>query len=126
MLGCGGGDDDGANAAGTGDDGAISKSAFLKEGNAICLDAKKEIEAELHSGKGNLVSATGVGLQTEYDEIAALSAPTGDEAKVKAILEATRKTIAEIKTGNIGKATTQLEAAEKLAGEYGLTACLVN
>jgi hypothetical protein len=116
---------------------ALSKAAFLKQGNAICkrgnqqinaasktaFTSKKPSQAELNKFvNGTLIPA----IQGQISGVKALAPPTGDEAKVKAIVDSAQAALDKGKkdptlfTSNKGDPFAQ---ANKLATAYGLTVC---
>jgi hypothetical protein len=132
VAGCGGGSDDSSSSTAA----ALSKEDFLKQGNQICADGNKEIEAAssqvFSSGKPSqdemdaFVNDTLIpSVQSQVDAIRALGAPEGDEDQVNAILDAAQGAIDEAKAD-----PTLLEGnndpfaeTNKLANAYGLTEC---
>jgi hypothetical protein len=117
---------------------ALSKAAFLKQGNAICKKGNQQINQAAHKQfpKGSkptkadftkFTTDTAIpNVQTQIDGIKALGAPTGDEAKVNAITAAAQAGLDKTKkdpslfTSNKGDPFAQ---ANKLATAYGLTVC---
>jgi hypothetical protein len=116
---------------------ALSKAAFLKQGNAICkrgnqqinaasktaFTSKKPSQAELNKFvNGTLIPA----IQGQISGVKALAPPTGDEAKVTAIVDSAQAALDKGKkdptlfTSNKGDPFAQ---ANKLATAYGLTVC---
>ena len=85
---------------------ALTKSQFLKQGNAICNKGNQQINKVAHqtftkkkypngpppkSVQTKFVTDTVIpSVQSQIDGIKALGAPTGDEAQVKAIVDASR------------------------------------
>ena len=127
IYGCGGGDPE-----------PLPKTAFLKQGNEICAraektraeDSKALAENEGGSGDEELESfvsdavAPSVGDMTS--ELGDLGAPKGEEKQVE-------KIIAEYEAG-LEKLEAEpklmlegdpFAAANKMAGEYGLTECVI-
>jgi hypothetical protein len=116
---------------------ALTKPQFLKQGNAICkkgnqqinaasktaFTSKKPSQAELNKFvNGTLIPA----IQGQISGVKALAPPTGDEAKVKAIVDSAQAALDKGKkdptlfTSNKGDPFAQ---ANKLATAYGLTVC---
>lgn len=128
--GCGGG----------GGDEALSKSAFVKQGNAICTEATKEREkmlvefTESANPKGNqealqekavkMILPLYKGAAEKIDD---LGAPEGDEAKVEAVVDAMEEAVAKIEANPQSAAVGNLpfRKANKAAESYGLKACAV-
>ena len=117
---------------------AITKAAFLKQGNAICKKGNQEINAVgkkvfsknkkptqaqmTQFATGTLVPK----IQAQISGIKALGAPKGDEAQVNAIVVSAQSALDKGKqnpallvsnNNNLFKHTNQLTNA------YGLTAC---
>jgi hypothetical protein len=117
---------------------AITKTAFLKQGNAICKKGNQQINAEgkkvfsktkkptqaqmTQFATGTLIPK----IQAQISGIKALGAPKGDEAQVNAIVVSAQSALDKGKqntalllsnNNNLFKHTNQLTNA------YGLTAC---
>jgi len=127
VAGCGGSSDE-----------ALTKSEFVKQGNAICSQAAKAREKAVF---GFLKNANPQGNQDAVREEAAkkalpfyeeaaeqidsLGAPAGDEAKVEAVVSAMEEAAAKIdanpQSAFAGDAT--FSEANKAAESYGLDAC---
>lgn len=122
--------------------GGLSKAEFVKQANAICEQGKKQSLAKMAayvkkqkggSGQPNpalLVKAVKAvflpGVETQIDEIRALGAPPGDEAKVEAFLAALEEGVnaADEGSGSPNAAFGQsFKRSAKLAREYGLDGC---
>lgn len=130
-------------AAGCGDGGseaALSKAQFIKRGDAICekadetqnaglrgYTAKNAKKASTQAGKEDLVTIVGLPpVKTEVEELHALGPPSGDEAKVEAILTGIEEALedAEENPQSIEKrAGNPFNAVDELAREYGFKAC---
>jgi hypothetical protein len=137
ASGCGGDDDEDTTAAGG---EAPSKQEFISEADAICRQGDKEIEqaAGREFGKGQepsqqeqqqFVTDTVVpNIKNQIDEIRALTPPQGDEGRITAILDAAESGLDKIERNPSvlnegGGGANPFAQANKLAGEYGLTAC---
>lgn len=117
---------------------ALSKSEFIKEGNAVCKKGNQKINqaANTQFPKGakhtqadftNFVNDTVIpSVQSQIDGIKALGAPTGDEALVNSITASAQSALDKVKkdptlvTGNKADPFAQ---ANKAATAYGLTVC---
>jgi hypothetical protein len=138
AAGCGGGDDTTSTTA------ALTKAEFLKQGNQVCREGNKEINAgfEEFQKKNNLsrtkepteaqkkeVAETVVipGIAKQVEGVAALEAPSGEEDKVDAIVESAEEaleTAEEDPAAFVGEEGNDAFAeTDKLASAYGLTAC---
>jgi hypothetical protein len=130
LSACGGG---GSSTA------TISKAEFLKQGNAICKNGNKQIEAaaeqQFPKGRGRPSQAEQVkfatqmvisNIQHQIDAIKALGAPEGDEATVETITSEAQSALDEAKkdpTVLTGNGPGPFAKANKFANSYGLTAC---
>jgi hypothetical protein len=156
ILGCGGdesvssgtGDsvdnnsasDSGPPVSGGGGEGKpISKSAFLKKGNAICDKTVREVvakvlpvlekegEADRESLETELASEVLIPeLQSQVDEIRALGAPAEGEKEVEAFLGAVEAIIEEGEdnpTTLVNRGNSGFGKPSKLAERYGLASC---
>jgi hypothetical protein len=117
---------------------ALSKAAFLKQGNAICKKGNQQINAAAHkafpkgSGKPTQAEKTKFAailiptVQTEIDGVNGLGAPTGDEAKVKAIVVSAQAALDKVKADPsilFQNSTDPFAKSNKLTNAYGLTTC---
>lgn len=125
--GCGGGE------------GSIAKAEFLHEGNAICratihtlTEEGRETfsEAEFkHTDVAGIPFVLGTYVpefQAEVRKLRALGAPSGDEARVEAILRAIEGIVAEARQepGRIvHEVVNRYEKPQRLATSYGLDEC---
>jgi hypothetical protein len=121
----------------------LTKTEFIKQGDAICAKGSKTLsqEAEDFADENNIdtnkptkeqqeeVIATVVGpaLQTQADELSELSAPDGEEDKTAAIIDAL-ETGAEELEDNPGALLESngkgpLDKANELANEFGFKEC---
>jgi hypothetical protein len=122
--------------------GGLSKAEFVKQANAICEKGKKEslvkmaAYAKQHKGAGQAGPAAIVeavkavfipGVESQIEEIRALGAPPGEEAKVEDFLAAMEDgvdTANEASGSNPSAAFSQsFKRSAKLAHEYGLDGC---
>jgi|SRR5215211_4598490 len=130
VGGCGGG----------GDEEALSKSAFVKQGNAICKEDAKKREKELTDfvesadPKGNkealqeeLIKQMLPIYEGTAEKIADLGAPAGDEAKVEAVVDAMEEAAAKVEANPQSAAIGNLpfRKANKAAESYGLKTCVI-
>jgi hypothetical protein len=137
AAGCGGGDDSTSTTA------ALTKAQFLKQGNQICAEGNKEIDAgfEEFAEESNL-KKNQEPTQAQKEEIAEtillpsvtrqvegvgdLGAPSGEEEQVEEIIDAAEEAIEEGEedpAALVSEGEGSFAKANKLAGEYGLTAC---
>jgi hypothetical protein len=129
-----------AAGCGSSSKSSISKAEFVKKGNAICANGSKEIDAA-----GKRIFGTNPNVKPSADQIRkfastvllpsvekqvkalrALGAPKGDEAKVKAILDAADQGIEKGKKDPASLASNgagPFAKANSLAKAYGLPAC---
>jgi hypothetical protein len=136
AAGCGGGSDSTSTTA-------LSKKEFLRQGNQICAEGNKEINAGFEefikvnhlSHKQEPTTAQRAELAEtvflpavtrQVEGVKALGAPSGEEEQVEEIIDAAEEAIEK---GEEEPAALVVEKggpfakANKLAGEYGLTAC---
>ena len=133
AAGCGSSDKSGEKSS-------ITKAEFVKKGNAVCAQGNKEIDAagkklfgkdpNKRPSKAKLEEfATTVlipSVEDQVSKIRALGAPKGDEAKVKAILDAADQGIQKGKQDPLSltnEGSDPFAKANKLAKAYGLTVC---
>jgi hypothetical protein len=129
-AGCGGGDDD-----------SLSKAEFVKQADAICTQKEAEKNKALEAGfqqagkegkKGKkveeeLVTDTALPPISEMtEELGDLGAPSGEEDKAEAMVEAFEEEVEKIE-GDPGSVLTgaggEFAKANKLAKEMGLKVC---
>lgn len=124
AAGCGGGS------------GHLTKSEFLKEGNAICAKGTRKIDRlglTAFKTPGHPTPAETVAFakkvavpitQSELDHLRALKPPKGDESTVKTLLEKAQAAVDRVRANPslLGGANGSDEA-NALARAYGLTAC---
>jgi hypothetical protein len=125
----------GSSSSDTTTTAALSKSEFLKKGNAICAKGNKKINqigAQTFSKNKKPTSAQlkqftaqAVPLiQQQIDGVKALGAPAGDSAKVNQITSEAQAALDKVK--NNPQTFTQgdpFKKANQAASSYGLTAC---
>jgi hypothetical protein len=128
-----------AVAAGCGSsDNEVSKSEFLKKGNAICKKGNKEIEQEANKTfkKGQEPSPEELkkfatetlvpNVRGQVEDLRALDKPKADKDKVDAILDEADAAVAKGEKDPLVLTNDQkdpFKKANKLANNYGLTAC---
>lgn len=137
------GSDSGKSGKSATPSGGLSKAEFVNQANAICEKGKKqslkEMAAYVKQHKGGsgqpgpalIVKAVKAvfipGVETQIEEIRALGAPPGEEAKVDAFLAALEEGVeaaGEASGGSAGAAFGQgFKRSAKLAREYGLNGC---
>jgi hypothetical protein len=136
LVGCGG-EDDGTVSVETSD---LSKKEFVERADAICEATRTQFTQKYTSAvrgsKPSKAAQEALGeeivedilvptFQKDVDQISALGAPQGDEAKVSAFLTALQQRIDEISERHsiLEKTITPFAKAEKLAEAYGLKGC---
>jgi hypothetical protein len=122
---------------------AITKAAFLKQGNAICKKGNQEINAvgkkvfprnkfsknkkPTQAQMTQFATATLIPtIQTEISGVKALGAPKGDEAQVNAIVVSAQSALDKGKqnpTLLVSNNTNLFKHSNQLTNAYGLTAC---
>jgi hypothetical protein len=137
AAGCGGGDDSTSTTA------ALTKAEFLKQGNQICTEGNKKIDAgfEEFADEENLKpnqepsdaqkeeSAETIllpGVAEQVEDVKALGAPSGEEEQVEEIIEAAEEAVEggeEDPISLFAEGQGPFAKVNKLAREYGLTAC---
>jgi hypothetical protein len=116
---------------------ALTKAEFVKKGNAICKKGNQQIN---QAGKtifptkqkptsaqlNKFATAAETSIQSQINQLKALGAPAGDQAKVTALLATSQANLNKVKqdptlltSGN----QHPFAAAAKLLHAYGLTAC---
>jgi hypothetical protein len=118
----------------------LTKTEFIKQGDAICAKGGKQIEDEADEfAKENNVDtskedqeeviATVVApvLQTQVDEISELGAPSGEEDTTAAIVEALADGAEELEENPASLLESDgagpLDKAKELAGRFGFKVC---
>lgn len=138
AVACGGDDDNGSGATSTTTSTAapLSKQEFLKRGNHICEQGQKHINAAEQKLGANpsqaeidkFTTKTAIPtIQYELAGVQGLAPPSGDEDQVDAITTAAQQALDKLKADPSlitasGKENPFAEA-NKLANQYGLTAC---
>jgi hypothetical protein len=125
-------------ATGCGDsDDALTKSEFLKQGNAICKKGNQEIDRVGQQTLGGNKEPTKAELTTfsedtlipvvqgEIDGLRDLEPPSDDEDQVNAILDEAQGALDQAKDDPTIFASNAdpFKKANKLANDYGLTEC---
>jgi hypothetical protein len=135
VAGCGGGGDEASTSA-------ISKAAFAKKAEAICQKGseraaaafvsflKKQKSDARHPSQADEEELVGKVLvpsvKREVKEFRALGAPSGDEDRVKAIIEALEEGVETAEDDPEAVASSSdavFGIASRLAKEYGLEVC---
>ena len=134
VAGCGGGDET------TDETVTLTKTEFIKQGDAICKQGNDESEKEAEefaedndfklekASKKQLEEAVGEvlvpNLEQQIEELDALGAPEGDEDKVEAIIVSLEEATGEIEDDpGIVFQGDVLKKPSKLAEEYGFKVC---
>ncbi len=139
VVGCGSGGDNGESSEST---ASLSKAQFLKQGNAICEEGSKSINAEFEEfSKENNLSETKEppkpvheeaveeilipAISSQIEEVKALGTPEGDEGELEKLLTAEEEVLEEAEENptSLFETSAKQKEANKLASEYGLTAC---
>lgn len=124
---------------GSSGDEALNKSEFVKQGNAICTQARKAREkavidlvqnADPKSSQQALREEAAKKAMPYYEEaaeqLADLGAPKGDEAKVEGVVDAMEEAAARVnanpQSAFVGNAP--FRKANEAAEGYGLEACV--
>jgi hypothetical protein len=116
---------------------ALSKAAFLKQGNAICAKGNKATNKlgnqifvknakPTQAQKTQFENALITNVQGQINDVAALGAPAGDSAKVNAIVNSAQAALDSIKKDPSILFTSKSDPfakSNKLTNAYGLTAC---
>lgn len=121
----------------------LTKTEFIKQGDAICAKGSKQIEAEADEfAKDNNVDTSNPtkaeqeevietvvapALQTQADELSALGAPNGEEDTTAAIVDALESGAEELEENPASllesKGPGPLDEANELANEFGFKKC---
>jgi hypothetical protein len=145
LAGCGGGgSDDSTTTTSDASTPSLSKADFIKRADAICEAGNKRTQSEYAayaeekklSSKNEPTPAQYAEVSDEIqvpafkrqaEELRALGAPTGEEAKVTAMLDALDAGIEEVEEADPRKAlestSSMFVEADKLAIAYGLKVC---
>ena len=127
-----------AGCGGSSDAAPLKKPQFVKQANAICVEAQQEraaVSKELSKqGGGSGGSAEAEEVMTELlepiegmtERLSELAPPKGQEREVEAIVAAYEKGTSQLQGGPEGKtAVTAFDEADQLALAYGLTECTI-
>lgn len=138
AAGCGGGSDSTSTTA------SLTKAEFLKQGNQVCAEGNKEINAGFeeflkknHLGhkqeptkaqKEELAETVVLpGVAKQVEGVKALGAPSGEEEQVDAIVEGAEEALEEAEEDPAAfvseEGTDPFKEVDKLTSAYGLTAC---
>jgi hypothetical protein len=138
AAGCGSSSDDSSDST-----TALTKAEFVKQGDAICEKGSEQIEDEAEAfAEDNDVdtdnptdeqreevieTVVAPSLRTQADELSELGAPSGEEEKVTAILDALEGGADELASDPAslleGKGPGPLDEANELANEFGFKTC---
>jgi hypothetical protein len=134
QVGCGSSNDNSTTST----TAALSKAAFLKQGNAICAKGNKATNKlgnqifpnknakPTQAEKTQFENALITNIQGQINGVKALGAPAGDSAKVNAIVNTAQAALDNIKKNPsilFASNTDPFAKANKLTNAYGLTAC---
>jgi len=133
FSGCGGSDEESTStAAVTVKASSITKAQFVKQANAICAKGTSRIAKIVQKaivGEAGIepVEKAAVPMVNQFvDEITALGAPEGDEAKVEELLSALQEEADEVEqtpSSSMEEFAKRFKKSGNLARSYGLTAC---
>jgi hypothetical protein len=145
VAGCGGGDDSTSTTASTGVSGAtgasgapLTKEQFIQQADQICQqgnDATQQAANQLFGGQKPtdeqvtqfVNDSLAPAIQTEIDQIGALTPPAGDEDDIQAMLGAVSDALDQIKQDPSSLLASDNEGpfaqADQLARDYGLKVC---
>ena len=123
-----------AGCGGSGPD-PLSKSAFIKQGDQICVHATKDREAAVTEltkenpevGPEELVNDAALPpIKDMAGELDGLGVPKGDEKQVEAIVTGLEAGIEKVEANpREALGSEAFEAANKAATAYGLTECTI-
>jgi len=117
---------------------ALTKTEFLAKGNAICRKGNQQINAvgnRVFSRKHKPTKAQALkfakdtiipSVQSQINGVRALGAPSGDQAKVSAIINAAQSALDKAKKNPIvltQNGPDPFKKANQLSKAYGLTVC---
>jgi hypothetical protein len=134
VAGCGGGGDTSSATTAGRAAPAISRSAFVKKANAICVKGNAQSRAAraklgASPSEEQIVAfvrgAEVPAVQAQLDAIRALGAPAGDRATVKKMLDLAQAAVNRVRVVPTMLTTGQDVFAPfaRIAHPYGLTAC---
>ncbi len=131
-----------SNNSSTSTTAALTKAEFLKKGNAICKKGNQQINQAANQQFGTKKRPKGPpsksaqtkfatdavipSIQSQINQIKALGAPTGDEAKVNAIVTGAQGALDQAKkdpTVLLSNGPGPFKQVNKLTKAYGLTVC---
>jgi hypothetical protein len=128
LSACGGDDGDGKSDA-------LTKAELIKQGDKICKDGSKAMDAaeakfadpdnptaeEIDAAVDSVVVPT---LKDELEQLRDLEPPADDEDEIDSMLDSLEKAIADIeKDWRTGLGSTNIKAANKKATDYGFKKC---
>jgi hypothetical protein len=116
---------------------ALTKAQFLKKGNAICAKGNKVINTAgsktftknkkpTAAQEQQFINVAIPTIQGEISGVNALGAPTGDSAKVNAIVNSAQSALNKVKQDHslfFNNKGDPFAKSNKLTNAYGLTAC---
>jgi hypothetical protein len=115
---------------------ALTKAEFLKQGNAICKKGNQQInqagkaifkpkQKPTSAERNKFASAAETSIQSQINQIRALGAPSGDQAKVTAMMATAQANLNKVKQNPALFTSNQhpFAPAAKLLHAYGLTVC---
>ncbi|HEX4670240.1 MAG TPA: hypothetical protein VH275_09755 [Solirubrobacterales bacterium] len=119
---------------------ALTKTEFIKQGDAICEKTDKRQEAGLKAyakkdplaratkqGQERMVAAVGLPpIELEAKELSGLNSPSGDESKLKAVVEGIEEALEKAQRNPISVLSgsgNPFNKVDKLAARYGFKAC---
>ncbi len=137
VAGCGSSDDTSSTEA------SLTKAEFVKQADAICTQGSKDINAEFEEfTKEKGISETKApakdvqeeavesilipSISSQVEEVKALGTPEGDEGEVEALIAAEEEVLEEGEEDPVSLlegGSAKEKEANKLATDYGLTAC---
>ncbi len=136
VAGCGSSSDSSDTTA-----TALTKSELIKQGDAICEKGNKAIEKEaeefaeendVNTEKPTkaqqeevIVDVVAPGVRAQVEEIGDLTPPSGDEAKIEAMVSAVEEGADELESdpAQLIEGTNPLSKGSKLAVAYGFEEC---
>jgi ABC-type glycerol-3-phosphate transport system substrate-binding protein len=138
AAGCGGSSSDSSDTTAS---AALTKAELIKQGDAICEKGNKAIEkeAEEFADENNvdtenptaaqqeevIVDVVAPGVRRQVEEIGDLTPPSGDEAKIEAMVAAVEEGTKAMESDptTLIEGTNPLGKGSKLARSYGFTEC---